>query len=381
MLRYHDITTERECLNMIDERLLTQEESAIYALRALYRNRGYLPFKMSRFEEYEYYLRNKDFLNSDRIISFTDVGGRLMALKPDVTLSIIKNGEDIPGYIQRVCYDERVYRPAGAGREFREIAQTGIECIGQLGDYELYEVLLLAAESLRILSPEYVLNVSHLGILSALLEGCGTGEGFRREVERLLSEKNLHELRALCRRFEVAPAEEERLLRCAALNCPLPEAVKELRGLGCDESALRELDSLSLLLEAGGYARHIRFDFSVVNNMHYYSGIVFTGYIEGVHGTLLSGGRYDNLMRQLGRSADAIGFALYLNRLEELRTGSGENDADMLLLYDEKTGIGKLAAAAERLRGEGKSFSVQRELPSGLRFGGILDLREGAASC
>ena len=366
---------------MIEERLLTQEESAIYSLRALYRNRGYLPFKMSRFEEYEYYLRNKDFLDSDRIISFTDVNGRLMALKPDVTLSIIKNGEDDPGCIQRVCYDEKVYRPAGTGREFREIAQTGIECIGQLGEYELYEVLLLAANSLKLLSEEYVLNVSHLGILSALLDGCSNDEGFRREVERLLSEKNLHELRSLCRRFGIAPASEERLIACAALNCPLPDAVAELRRLGCDAAALKELDALSLLLAAGSCSSHIRFDFSVVNNMHYYSGIVFAGYIEGVHNTLLSGGRYDHLMRKLGRSADAIGFALYLNRLEELPDRSGETDVETLILYNDAVSTAELSAAAERLRSAGKSFSIQRKIPAGLRYAEILDFRGEAESC
>ena len=52
---------------------------------------------MSRFEEYDFYARNKDFLVSDRIITFTDSRGRLLALKPDVTLSIIKSGSDRQG--------------------------------------------------------------------------------------------------------------------------------------------------------------------------------------------------------------------------------------------------------------------------------------------
>ena len=67
---------------------LKPEERAVFVLRSLYRGYGYLPFKMSKFEEYDLYVRNKDFLVSDRIITFTDVGGKLLALKPDVTLSI-----------------------------------------------------------------------------------------------------------------------------------------------------------------------------------------------------------------------------------------------------------------------------------------------------
>ena len=52
---------------------------------------------MSRFEEYDLYVANKDFLISDEVITFTDRSGRLLAMKPDVTLSIIKNAPDISG--------------------------------------------------------------------------------------------------------------------------------------------------------------------------------------------------------------------------------------------------------------------------------------------
>ena len=75
----------------MDERLLKSEEKAVFALRALYESYGYLPFKMSKFEEYDLYATNKEFLVSDRIITFNDTDGKLMALKPDVTLSIVKN--------------------------------------------------------------------------------------------------------------------------------------------------------------------------------------------------------------------------------------------------------------------------------------------------
>ena len=50
---------------MIDETLLKSEEKAVLALRSLYRRYGFLPYRMSKFEEYELYIRNKDFLVSD----------------------------------------------------------------------------------------------------------------------------------------------------------------------------------------------------------------------------------------------------------------------------------------------------------------------------
>ena len=80
---------------MNPELTLKDDEWAIFRLRMLYRQYGYTYYKMSKFEEYDLYVRNKSFLGSDNILTFTGTDGKLMALKPDVTLSIIKNTKGI----------------------------------------------------------------------------------------------------------------------------------------------------------------------------------------------------------------------------------------------------------------------------------------------
>ena len=77
-------------------------------LSQIYQEFGYQAYAMSKFEEYELYLRNKEFLVSDRVLTFTDTDGRLMALKPDVTLSIIKNTSDHEMGVQKLYYHEHV---------------------------------------------------------------------------------------------------------------------------------------------------------------------------------------------------------------------------------------------------------------------------------
>ncbi|MBR4953790.1 MAG: ATP phosphoribosyltransferase regulatory subunit, partial [Oscillospiraceae bacterium] len=79
---------------MKQELQLGFNERVIFALRSLYNSYGYSRYKMSKFEEYDLYAHNKDFLISDSVITFTDTNGKLMALKPDVTLSIVKNSKD-----------------------------------------------------------------------------------------------------------------------------------------------------------------------------------------------------------------------------------------------------------------------------------------------
>ena len=114
-------------------------------LEALWRRFGYAPYKMSRFEEYELYVRNKDFLESDRVITFSGKDGRLLAMKPDVTLSIVKNAPEAPGAVRKVHYRENVYRQDRDSGDFKEILQSGLECVGDVGAYEVAEVVYLAA--------------------------------------------------------------------------------------------------------------------------------------------------------------------------------------------------------------------------------------------
>ena len=154
----------------LDWTILRSEEQTMYRLRGLYEKYGYRRFKMSKFEEYDLYVRNKDFLVSDRMITFTDARGVLMALKPDVTLSIIKNTREGEASPRKVYYNETVYRSGKGDEAFQEILQTGLECIGDLDLYHLYEVIALAVESLAAISPDYVLDVSHVGLVSGFME-------------------------------------------------------------------------------------------------------------------------------------------------------------------------------------------------------------------
>ena len=68
----------------------------------------------------------------------------------------------------------------------------------------------------------------------------------------------------------------------------------------------------------------------LVNSMDYYNGVIFQGFLPGLHTPVLSGGRYDNLPRKMGKQVGAIGFALSMGLLEE-RADGGRFDADVLL--------------------------------------------------
>jgi len=363
---------------MLDTRILKNEEKAVFALRALYRQYGYQPYKMSKFEPYEYYMQNKDFLVSDRIITFNDTNGRLLALKPDVTLSIIKNGEDIPGCKQKVYYNENVYRVSENTRQFKEIMQAGLECIGDIDLYDIFEAVSLAAQSLALISQDFVLQVSHLGVLSAALEKICPDQAFRQKVMGCMKSKNPHDLSRLCQQYGV---EDTLLMHLVNTYGPRNKVMEQLQTMDCGQSALHELKALSALLDQLPWADKIVFDFSAVNNMNYYNGIVFQGYLSGICESVLAGGQYDRLMQKLERRAGAVGFAVYLDLLEQLPAEDTGYDVDVLLLYDENADTLSVAKAAAELTGKGMTVSTQKSIPQKLRYRQLLQLSKEGSLC
>ena len=367
----------------MDEQILKSEEKAVFALRSLYRKYGYAPYKMSKFEEYEYYIRNKDFLISDRIITFNDTNGKLLALKPDVTLSIIKNGEDIPGCKQKVYYNENIYRISENTGQYKEIMQAGLECIGDIDLYDIYETVNLAAQSLALISEDFVLQISHLGVLSAVLDKVCKEQTFRQTAIRYIAGKNAHDLNRLCQEYGI-DGENARLLSgfvsVYGSRTTVLEKLDALCGQWAGE-ALEELKVLSAMLDQTPYSDKIIFDFSVVNNMSYYNGIVFKGFLNGICDGILAGGQYDKLMRKLHRKAGAIGFALYLDLLEQLPGQRNEFDVDVLLLYDSAAQFTEVSGAVQRLIAAGKTVCAQKSIPPKLRYRQMIRLGEEDAVC
>ena len=337
-------------------------------LCGLYRSFGYVPYKMNKFEEYDLYASHKDFLSSDRVLTFTDISGKLMALKPDVTLSIVRNTRDDVRGAQKVYYTENVYRAAKGSSSFKEILQSGVECIGEIDHYLISETLLLAAQSLLKISGNYSLVISHLDILSEAIDRLGVPENCRGQILHLISEKNLHELAALCTENGADAAAEEALLRILGACGNADAVLSALEELCCASAAYDQLRAVIGTLKSVGFEAQLRIDFSLVSDMNYYNGIVFKGYVDGVPVSVLSGGQYDRLMEKMGRKSGAIGFAVYLDALERLGNEQQTFDVDMVLLYDDDTDLRTLCNAVQNLTVCGLSVSAQKCRPDKLNY-------------
>ncbi len=328
----------------------------MYELRRLYEQYGYSRYKVSKFEEYDLYAKNKSFLVSENILTFTDTNGKLMALKPDVTLSIVKNIHEDDADPRKLYYNETVYRPLQAFDGFREIMQTGLECIGSIDLYSMGEVLTLAKKSLALISEEHILDISHMGFLQAMLSDYGIA---KEEAPKLLYEignKNIGAVRMLCRSFGVEESAIDSLCTLCALYEPLDKGLECIRALVSGETmqqAYNELCGLAAFLRAADLINGVYLDFSMINDMRYYNGVIFRGFIKGIPNGVLSGGRYDSLLQKMEKKCGAIGFAVYLDQLERMEHQKPPYDTDIVILYDDTVSADKLSAEAEAFRAKG----------------------------
>ncbi|MBO4265319.1 MAG: ATP phosphoribosyltransferase [Clostridia bacterium] len=305
----------------INDSCLSNSEKIIFALREIYKKHGYSPYRMSKFEEYDLYAQNKDFLVSDNVITFNDTDGKLLALKPDVTLSIIKNNMNSGIELQKLFYSENVYRVSKGSGTYKEIMQTGVECIGKVKYEDIFEIICLGAESLSAISKSSLIAVSNLDILFDLIKKITPPAESQKALFDAIAEKNTDGIIGICGESE----NSEKLCALCKMSENVKNASKSIRAIAGDSYG----DFYSLLddLAKSEYSDNICIDFSVTGDINYYNGIVFKGFIPKVPSYVLSGGQYDKLMRKMGKSENAVGFAVYTDILERLDIKNADDES------------------------------------------------------
>ncbi len=303
-----------------DQSILKNDERAIFALRSLYQGKGYRRFRMSRFEEYDLYSANKEMLVSEGVITFNDTDGRLLALKPDVTLSIIKNSLAASKTVEKLYYNESVYRISEDSHSYKEIMQTGVECIGDIDACHIKEVVLLAAQSLETVCDDYRLCISDLALVEGILRDVGIEGTMCQQVIRALEDKSLHSLSGVLDADAFC-----KISKLFAAGKTGDELIGDVKSVIKSKETLERAELIGDILKT--LPGKAVLDFSVTSTGGYYSGIIFKGYINGIASKVLSGGQYDKLLKKMGKNASAIGFAVYLDTLERRMDSSDTEES------------------------------------------------------
>ena len=311
---------------------LINENSIVSNLINIYERFGFKKIKLSKFEDYNLYNNNKDFLQTEHILTFMNLNGNLKSLRPDVTLSIVKKVlKDNEKETQKIYYIEDIYKIVS--NEYEEIPQVGVEIIGKLNNYSNLEIISMAIESLKSINKNYILEISNIDFISAIFDEINLEENLKIEMLNNIYLKNKHDLEKLLNK-NVDGKYKKYILSFIELSGNYKDILKKLKSLIINkkmQKSYEELKSLSFVFELYNNFDKILLDFSIESQLGYYNGIIFKGYIKESNDIILSGGRYDKLLNKFNSNKNAIGFAIYMDKLYEKNKSS--DYIDILILY------------------------------------------------
>ena len=347
---------------------MTPAEQTVAKCAELYAQYGYRRFTMNKFEDYALYAENKNFLVDGRLLTFTD-GSRLKALKPDITLSIVKRLAAKPELPLKAYYNETVYRVKKGEKEFSELHQMGLELIGDGSVYATCEVLALAKTSLDAIDAQNILDISHMGILMPLIDAACAEGADREQLIELITQKNADSLAAII-------GAQHPLVTLVNSYAPIGQMIPMLQAMLPDMQAVSELAEIANVLCALDLDAGVYLDFSLVHDFGYYNGIIFKGYLKDVPVAVLSGGRYDPLLERFGLSTAALGFAIYL---DYIRYAEVKKTGEVLLLYSAEDSAADVARAVKTLTAQGYCVFASDKQPENRSFIQTLTCKEVTA--
>ena len=259
-----------------------------------------------------------------RAFRFTDVDGRLLALRPDVTSGVARAAvtmfaeRDRP---LRLCYAAQVFRqqPQSHAEWRRESTQTGCELLGANTSAADMEVLAIAFEILHRLGldSDHLITLNDVGVFNGIVAPLEIDPQTRDELRQLVDSRNAADLERFLDSRKLAADERGALAQLTQLSgkrATLDHARKVITNAQSSE-ALDRLDRLWQMIESLDLQKHFEIDLGDLAKLDYYTGLTFNIYVNGAAVRIGSGGRYDGLTAAFGNSEPAVGFVLDLDAL------------------------------------------------------------------
>jgi ATP phosphoribosyltransferase regulatory subunit len=292
-------------------------------LAEIFESRGYREVLPSGIEFLNLYTRGNQVI-SERAYKFLDREDRLLALRADFTPAVARMvaARITPGADpMRLWYSGNVFRrvePRKGG--YAEFWQVGAELIGGSAVEHDAEMIALALENLDAVGMTTAsVHINHAGIFRGILNAANLPESARERLASEIDHKDARSLAAHVEELGVTAAIGEQvhvLARCIGG----PEVLGEAAAVLSDAESRAAIDHLQQLADTlKVHAERLVFDLTEIDEMEYYTGIMFTLLSPARRSPLGTGGRYDTLLRAFGGDSPAVGFSLAMDSVLEGR--------------------------------------------------------------
>lgn len=321
MKRYSKITPQGSRDYLFEE--CDDRRKVEHELSVLFKENNYRKVITPAIEYFDVFKSDNVGIESEMMFKMSDSKGRTTVLRPDNTMPIARmvatrlHNEELP---VRLYYSQPVFVRAKdlAGRP-SEIAQSGVELIGD-GSFDAdIEIVKMAVESLKRSNlNSFKLELGNAAFFNVVLGKMDIPQSVRADVVNYIESKNYAALGDLL--DKIGDTAETRVIRRLPRLFGDASVIDEAKKLYSDsafQQALLYLQTVYNKLCDEGLKDYIILDLGLVNRSNYYTGIIFHGYAEGSGISVLSGGRYDNLLGEFGMPAPAIGFAVEVSALCE----------------------------------------------------------------
>lgn len=334
---------------------------------------GYNDIETPTFEFFDIFSKEKGTVASRQMYKFFDREGNTLVLRPDMTPPMARcvakyyMDEDMP---IRFCYAGQSFiNSAEHQGKLKERTQIGAELFGDNKADADCETLAMVIESLLDCGlQEFQIEVGHALFLEGLLEEAGLDKEEEEELKQLVENKNFFGVEEYLSSLDVKKEFKQAFLTLPELigSGEVIARAKKLVSNSKIDHALARLEKVYQLLSFYGYEKYVSFDLSILANRNYYTGVIFAGYTYGTGDAIVTGGRYDNLVKQFGKDTPSIGFAIDLDRLLIAMTRQkidivSEQNA-VLILYENNIQHEAIAMASQ-YRKDGISVTLVRRNP------------------
>lgn len=332
---------------------------------------SYNDIETPTFEFFDIFNQDKGSATSNEMYKFFDRENNTLVLRPDITPSIARcvakyyGDEELP---IRLCYEGKTFfNTHNHQGKLNEITQLGAELINDDSSAADAEVISTVIDCfLAAGMKEFQIEIGEVDFFKGILEEAKLDSRVADEIRNYIHNRNFFGLESLIKELELDEKIKKVLLSFDQLfgGYEMLENAKELVTNATSIEAIERLKKVYKALSYSGYEQYISFDFSLLSRYEYYTGIVFRGYTYGTGDAVVKGGRYNNLLKQYGKDAPAIGFAFYIDDLmmaiSRQKIEVMVDNSDSIILYDieqQKTAI----QLANHLRKSGRKIELIRK--------------------
>ena len=332
-----------------------RHRSVVRIAEDLFTSWGYLPAQLPVIDYFDSYrsLLSDEALRS--VYRLVDRNGDLLMLRSDVTLFLAKHLGAHTGKTAgpvRISYSDTILRyQESEDISHNEFYQLGAELIGIAdlrGDVEIAALLGELIKKLGV--PEPVLHIGSRALFDKVTRNIPSSDRMR--AVSCIVNREWDEFRSLTgidgSLFAFIGSLYEFSAFCAELtdsNVPGGESA----GV---EAEIETLDKMAGTIDSLDVPFDVRIDLSEIGTQSYYTGCVFSVYIDGAATAIASGGRYDDLLQHFGDRRPAVGFSLMLRKVMQKIADNPRLDPPLPTKVHESDIISALTEAM-RIRAEG----------------------------